>query len=647
MSFFKYCKDTLNLIIFAIKTSFSFVKSQILLEKPNIRYWMIITFAIGILTGFLTDNSSKILLVILSIFSCSLLILVSKKHKKIILKFVFFFITGLIISSIKVHSTEQIRGNFGAREAVIEGKIDEVRLTNDVSYLTLTMLKAPNTELINRKIKLKYNNTEPSLSVGDVVKVKTSISVVKYNVFPNDKSYENYAKYFNIVARGKIKELQIIRDTNKSNFFDKIRKKIQTRIFEVNNHSAGAGVVIDILTGNNSFIPRDKLNNIRRSGCAHILAISGLHMSIIVAFVFIVFSHIFSLFPKIALKYNTKKLALLPAFITCFIYLQISSIPVSALRSFIMISIGFMTLLANRAKSSMNVLFITFFIILCIEPHYILSPSFQMSFMAVFCLISAYHSEFLTQSNTLSIKNKSIRYVVGILSSSIIATIATMFFEIYHFKQFSWIGLLSNISVIPLTEFVVLPIGFIGMLFNGTFLGDFFYQISSYFAENIITITDFTANLPNAFLLTPQMQLWQLGLIVFSIITLFLSKSFFLKTLGFILSVVGIIYYIIQPKILLVYNQNLKNIVFFENGKYYSVNKMNDYTKSVWTQNLGINDIAVMTDKNKNIKCNTNQQQNIINCTYFYQNRYYTIKKKLSSKSVSVYLFNGKFLSNH
>ena len=647
MSFFKYCKETINIIIFVLKVILSFVKSQFLLEKPNIRYWMIITFAIGILTGFLVNNSYSILLVILSLFICSLVILCSKQHKKIILKFVFFFITGVIISAIKVHSTKQISGNFGAREAVIEGKIDEVRLTNDVSYLTLTMLKAPNTELINRKIKLKYNKNAMFLSVGDFVKVKTSISVVKYDVFPNDKSYENYAKYFNIVARGKIKELQVLKGTSESNFFDKIRKKIQTRIFEVNNHSAGSGVVIDILTGNNSFIPRDKLNNIRRSGCAHILAISGLHMSIIVAFVFIVFLHIFSLFPKIALKYNTKKLALLPAFLTCFIYLQISSIPVSALRSFIMISIGFMTLLANKSKSSMNVLFITFFTILCIEQHYILSPSFQMSFMAVFCLISAYHSEFLTQSNTLSIKNKSIRYIVGILSSSIIATIATMFFEIYHFKQFSWIGLLSNIAVIPLTEFVVLPLGFIGMLFNGAFIGDFLYKISAYFAENIITITDFTASIPNAFLLTPRMELWQLGLIIFGIIIVFLSKSFFLKTLGFILSVVGIIYYIIQPKLLLVYNQNLKNIVVFENGKYYSVEKMSDYTKSVWAQNLGIKEIEIMTDKNKNIKCDTDKQQKIINCTYFYQNRHYTIRKKLSSKPVAVYFSNDKFLSNH
>ena len=647
MSVFKDCKGTFNILIVALKTAFSFVKCQVLLEKPNIRYWMIITFAIGILTGFLADNSYKILLVILSIFSCSLVVLFCKKHKKIILKFVFFFITGLIISSIKVHSTKQIRGNFGAREAVIEGKIDEVRLTNDVSYLTLTISKAPNTELIARKIKLKYNKNAMFLSVGDVVKVKTSISVVKYNVFPNDKSYENYAKYFNIVARGKIEELQIIRDTNKRNFFDKIRKKIQTRIFEVNKHSAGSGVVIDILTGNNSFIPRDKLNNIRRSGCAHILAISGLHMSIIVAFVFILFSHIFSLFPQIALKYNTKKLALIPAFLTCFIYLQISSIPISALRSFIMISIGFTTLLTNRAKSSMNVLFITFFTILCIEPHYILSPSFQMSFMAVFCLISAYHSEFLTQSNMLSIKNKSIRYVVGILSSSIIATIATMFFEIYHFKQFSWIGLLSNIAVIPLTEFVVLPIGFIGMLFNGTFIGDFLYKISAFFAENIITITDFTANIPNAFLLTTRMELWQLGLIVFGIITLFLSKSFFIKLIAVAVAVIGVIHYITQPKVLLVYTKNLKHIVFFEDGKYYSVGRMNDYTKSVWAQNLGINYIVVMTDKNKSIKCNTNQKQKIINCTYFYQNRYYTIKKKLSSKPVAVFFSNGKFLSQH
>ena len=92
-------------------------------------------------------------------------------------------------------------------------------------------------------------------------------------------------------------------------------------------------------------------------------------MSVIVSFIFFVFIHIFSLFPKIALKYNTKKLASIPACIACLIYLNIANIPISAMRSYLMVFFGFLALLSNKPKTSMNILFLTFFIIFHLWPY--------------------------------------------------------------------------------------------------------------------------------------------------------------------------------------------------------------------------------------------------------------------------------------
>ena len=363
-----------------------FIKSQLALEAPNLRYYTILSFACGILFCFFSTNFTRYLAVFVITMLISLIHITTcftKNLKKIITKFAVFFIIGVITANIKVATTPDITENFGTKNASFNAKIDEIRLTSSSSYLTLTAINPPYTSLTDKKIKLKYNGDVKLLYIGDTVRIKTSLATVKYGIFPNDKSYENYARFFGIVARGKIKELNI--QKNSSSFLkkfdiDKIRKNIQNRIYEVNNHSIGSGILIDILTGNNSFIPRDKLNNIRHSGCAHILAISGLHMSVIIGFFFIIFIHIFSLFPNVALKYNTKKLASIPACITCFIYLQLANAPISALRSFIMILLGFLTLWFNKAKTSKNILFTTFFLILLISPHYILSPSFQMSF---------------------------------------------------------------------------------------------------------------------------------------------------------------------------------------------------------------------------------------------------------------------------
>ena len=507
-------------------------------------------------------------------------------------------------------------------------------------------MKSPITDILDGKVRIKLNDgkVEKPLNNGDVVKISTSLIPMRYGNFPNDKSYENYAKFFDIIATGKAKTIEII-DTNNNKPSEQERKfntqnyrnNIQKRIYEVNNHSFGAGIVIAILTGNNGFIPKEQLNNIRRSGCAHILAISGLHMSIVVAFVFFIFIHIFALFPQIALKYNTKKLAVIPAILTCLFYLQVANVPISATRSFIMVLMASISILANRPKASLNALFITFFLMLLPSPQYILSPSFQMSFMAVFGLITIYNNNFIGESNLFSRRKTIFSYCSGILFTSIIATISTMFFEIYHFKQYAWIGLISNIPVIPITEFLVLPLGFIGMLFNGTIIGDCFYIASGFFANIVCIITGWTANLPYSFLLAKQMSNSQLFIIIFGLIMLFLSRSVIIKIVGLLSAIIGIILYLTEPKYILVYNENMKNVVFFENGKYYSVEPIkSEFIQSVYSQNLGVKEISPMTSTNKNMICSDDRKEKNMICEYSYEGKKYKIMQQNRNKVIGV-----------
>ena len=654
----------LGKIIFLLgKLLFFYLKKDLFKEKQNLRFWYIIVFAIGILFCFYCAEKYRLLYMIAVLFIILLLslckIIFEKKHK-ILIKFLLFFLFGFIVAFFKVTGIKEGVFKSPNYDITIEGKIENIRLTSHENILILKATKAPNTDLYKGKIRIKYDPAlfqNKNLSIGDIICIKTSLIPIRYSDFPNDSSYRNYAKFFDIIATGHAKEISLVEAQNKEikqGLFlrlnaESYRNAIQKRIYEINKHSSGAGIVIAILTGNNSFIPNEQLNNIRHSGCAHILAISGLHMSIVVAFVFCLFIHFFALFPRIALRYNTKKLAVLPAILTCLFYLKISNIPISATRSFIMVAIGSMTMILNRSKASLNTLFITFFIMLCFSSNYILSPSFQLSFMAVFGLTTLYNNNFITESSIFSQKKTMYGYTVGILLSSIIATVSTVFFEIYHFKQYAWIGLISNIPVIPITEFLVLPFGFIGMLFNETYIGDICYMIAGFFANIVCFITDWTANLPNSFLLTKQMSSCQLCVIIFGIIMLFLSHAKTLKFIGFSLLLFGVFAYIKEPKFVLVYNQNLKNIVFFEKNKFYSVHKIdNKYINGIISQNLGTNEIIPMDKNNKNMKCTGNRKQRNMSCVYSIDNVLVQIKQGNSTRMVGVKIKNGKpvFIGN-
>ena len=619
------------------------IKNQIKLEEANIRFWVILTFAAGILACFFTGQTAR---VIVATSTCIALLLAAisyilNKNTKILIVFLAAFLCGFASAAWKIYTTPDEPTKYGAREAIFDAKVRDIRLTSGDTILTLSAINPPILSLKNGLLKLKYGGNPMEFSVGSTVKIKTSIRTVSYGVFPGDKSYENYARFFGIIARGNIKELEVVGGSQ--SFVDNFRKHLQSRIYEATNRSRGAGIIIAILTGNNSFIPQEQLDNIRHSGCAHILAISGLHMSVIVSFVFMIFIHIFSLFPSIALRYNTKKFAAIPAIAVCLIYLQIANVPISAFRSFIMVALGFLALFLNRARTSMNVLFFTFLSMLVLSPERILSPSFQMSFMAVFGLISAYNSRLVNNVNWHPIKSRTVRYISGILASSIIATLSTVFFEIYHFKQYAWIGLVSNIPVIPLTEFLVLPISFVGMLCNGTALGDLLYRVADFFACIIYQITDYTANLHNAYLLAPQMQTWQLGIIIAGLVAVFLARSWVIKTVGMTMAICGLISYINSPKPVLVYNQNLKNVVFLDGGKYYSVEPIkSDYLHKIWAQNLGVKEILPMSDS-RVLSCQRKHER-IKRCEYRVDGNIYSMKYSNKKRPVAVYFKRGSFV---
>ena len=109
------------------------------------------------------------------------------------------------------------------------------------------------------------------------------------------------------------------------------------------------------------------------------------------------------------------------------------------------------------------------------------------------------------------------------------------------------------------------------------------------------------------------------------------------------MAVCGLISYINSPKPVLVYNQNLKNVVFLEGGKYYTVEPIkSDYLHKIWAQNLGVKEILPMSDS-KVISCQRARDR-IKSCEYKVTDSFYSMKYSNKKKPVAVYFKNGRFV---
>ncbi|MGI4850903.1 MAG: ComEC/Rec2 family competence protein [Janthinobacterium lividum] len=221
-------------------------------------------------------------------------------------------------------------------------------------------------------------------------------------------------------------------------------------------------IAASLVTGDRSGIPEHIRQAFADSGLAHILAISGLHLSIAAGLAFFFVRKTLSLVPSIALYYPIKKWAAGAAIVFTLGYLFISGLTIPAQRAFVMTCMVLMGIIVDRTVLTLRNVTLTATLILLISPDSLMSPSFQMSFAAVTALVSGYeilHQPLMRwRCESHSRLKKILFYLLGISLSTILATIATTPYIIYTFNRLTLHAIPANLVAIPLLSFVVMPL---------------------------------------------------------------------------------------------------------------------------------------------------------------------------------------------
>ena len=248
---------------------------------------------------------------------------------------------------------------------------------------------------------------------------------------------------------------------------DALRARITQRIRAALPGTAGA-VAAALITGERAAIPAEVIEDMRRSGLAHLLAISGLHIGLVTAILFFGLRAILALVPGLALHAPIKKWAALVAGLGAFAYLLLSGATIPTQRAFIMVLIVLTGVLLDRTAISLRLVAWAAVLILLLAPESLLSASFQLSFAATTALVAAY--EALRERRDLKALeapgalDRLWLYVAGVAFSSVIAICATAPFAIYHFNRFALFGLVANLLAVPLTAFWIMPTAVVGLL---------------------------------------------------------------------------------------------------------------------------------------------------------------------------------------
>ena len=194
------------------------------------------------------------------------------------------------------------------------------------------------------------------------------------------------------------------------------------------------GVIAAMALGDKTALDKDTKEVYSVAGASHVLAVSGLHISII-----------FQLLIMLLGGNRRRIFVIFSALLAIWMYVLFIGMPASAVRSATMLSVyGFVTM-TRRNKNSLRSLSIAFTIMLLCNPLYLFDLSFQMSFAAVGSIIvflpllsSLYHP-----THRLS------QWIWGMLCVSAAAQIGTLPLITYYFGRISCYSLLTTFIAIP------------------------------------------------------------------------------------------------------------------------------------------------------------------------------------------------------
>lgn len=190
-----------------------------------------------------------------------------------------------------------------------------------------------------------------------------------------------------------------------------------------------------LIFGDKSYLLRDEISSFKNLGTSHLLAISGLHIGVLISLIYFILLKL-----KVSVDYIEKIILIIIP-----LYMLLSGASASVLRAGFMII--FYIIFRRKSIDKLDSLLLTFLILLFYNPLYTFNIGFQLSFFITFSLLMS-ESYIKTSKNKLHMS----------LRISIISTLASMTILLYNFYTIVYISVLSNIVLVPIFSIILFPL---------------------------------------------------------------------------------------------------------------------------------------------------------------------------------------------
>ena len=355
------------------------------------------------------------------------------------------------------------------------------------------------------RVNLQAEDTPAGLTAGAIVTLRARLMPPPVAAVPGAYDYARQAWFDGIGGTGRGFAPVTVVEAGRGE--GDLRAALSDHITARLPGSEG-GIAAALATGDVGAIGQEDSDAMRRAGLAHLLSVSGLHITAVVAATMLVVLRLLALSSWLALRVRLPLVAAMAGAGAAIGYTLLTGSQVPTIRSCVAALLVLAALAMGREAVTLRLVATGAIVVLLFRPEAVAGPSFQLSFAAITAIVALHEQPGVAAFFGPHEENWRRRWGRGLLSlllTGLVVEVALMPIAAYHFHRAGLYGALANIVAIPLTTFVVMPLEAAALLFDLAGLGGPLWWLAGKALALLLALARLVGNAPGAVAALPVM----------------------------------------------------------------------------------------------------------------------------------------------
>lgn len=396
------------------------------------------------------------------------------------------------------------------RIELIQGHVLERQDQSAQGRVRLTLAVRDASAGIARKyrVNVPIDAATPAMAEGAVLRLRARLMPPAPPMLPGSYDFARVAWFQGLAATGSaLGAIEIVEAAPEETRISAVQRALAAHVRSRVDGSAGA-IAAAFASGDRGGISEVDEAAMRDSGLTHLLSISGLHVSAVIAAAWLLAIKLLALWPWFSLRVRLPVVAASCGALAGIGYTLLTGAEVPTVRSCAAAILVLIALALGRDALSLRMVAVAGFFVLLLWPESLMGPSFQMSFAAVLAIVTLHTSgrvrAFLAprEQGRLAV---FARQGMMLLLTGVVIELTLMPIVLFHFHRAGVYGALANVMAIPLVTFVAMPLIAIALVFDVFGLGAPAWWLVERALDLLLALAHLFSSQPGAVKLMPQM----------------------------------------------------------------------------------------------------------------------------------------------